>query len=775
MRIGPTIYRLRWLILLAWLGVGAALSVIAPRLDPAAHEPASFLPADNEYSRAADAIAESFPKSSGLSQVVVVFERTDAGLSRADLAAVEAVAGAIREARPPITTQRDLEGIAIRSPADLPLKTNPLESPDGKAALVIVEVPANFITIRSARIVDHVRDVLIEADLPDGLSAAVTGSSGFGHDYALATEESHRSIGLVTLIAVVVILLLVYRSPIAALIPLAAISAAAFVAMKVLAVGQHFGMHVGTGEKVFVFVLIYGAGMDYSMLFISRFREGLSAGLDKGAAAGEGLGATLAAILASAGTDTLGLLMLSAAEYRVFRTAGLAIAAALIVALAASVTLVPALAGLFGKNLFWPGWGQPWRRRDARGPDGPATIQDVARPSRGFWPAVGRLVTHKPVWVLVIVLALLAVPSVRGARLRWVYDALAEIEPESPEGVGNAAVGIEAARRHWPVGQIAPVTVLVRSDAKLPTRAWKELAGELTDVIGGLPDVDDVRSLAQPLGNKANSVSRTFLLFAGSRVRAEYLSADGNAMRLQVVLDKPSLNLAAMDDLDAIRRSVEQTLAKAQAATSAPATSRAASAPAGPAFVAHYAGATAEMAAIRAVTQADFHRVAVLVLAVIFVMILVLLRDAILSAFIVAATGVSYLATLGLAYWLVCLAGQDGLDWKVEVFLFVVMVAVGVDYSIFLAARVSQEARSLPVPDAVRNAVVHTGPVISSCGLIMAATLGSLMAGRLKLLVQLGLALSLGMLIDTFVIRPLLLPAFIRLVKRTGKIPRFLE
>ena len=105
------------------------------------------------------------------------------------------------------------------------------------------------------------------------------------------------------------------------------------------------------------------------------------------------------------------------------------------------------------------------------------------------------------------------------------------------------------------------------------------------------------------------------------------------------------------------------------------------------------------------------------------------------------------------------------------------MVAVGVDYSIFLAARVSQEARNTAgnVAAAVRNAVIHTGPVISSCGLIMAATLGSLMAGQLKLFVQLGLALSLGMLIDTFVIRPLLLPAFITLVKRTGKIPRFLE
>jgi len=767
MRIGPTIYRWRWLILLSWLGVGAGLCVTAPRLDPASHEPDSFLPADSDYSRAADALRESFPHSSGLSQAVVVFERA-AGLTPADLAAVEAVAASIARARPPITTGRDLEGISVRSPAGLPLKTNPLKSPDGAAALVIVDVPANFITIRSSRMIDHVRNVLEKADLPPGLAAAVTGSSGFGHDYALAAEASHRNIGLVTLAAVVVILLLVYRSPLAALVPLVAISAAAFVAMKVLAIGQHFGMHVGTGEKVFVFVLIYGAGMDYSMLFISRFREGLSAGLDRGAAGGEGLGATLAAILASAGTDTLGLLMLSAAEYRVFQTAGLAIAAALIVALAASVTMVPALAGIFGRSLFWPG------RVGTRQRPGPFAA---------FWPAVGRLATGKPFWVLAIVLALLAVPGVRGARLRWVYDALAELDPAAPAGVGNAAAGIQSARRHWAVGQIAPVTVLVRADAPLPAGLWRKLAGELTDAVRGAPGVNDVRSLTQPVGGNAGpgltnleaAADWLKLQLASARVRAEYLSADGRAMRLQAVLDKPSLNLAAMDDLAGIRRTVEQTLSTFTPAPATSTTSQAATAPARPKLAAHFAGATAEMAAIRSVTQADFHRVAALVLAVIFVMILVLLRDPILSAFIVAATGVSYLATLGLAYWIIALAGQDGLDWKVEVFLFVVMVAVGVDYSIFLAARVSQEARTLPVDRAVQNAVVHTGPVISSCGLIMAATLGSLMAGRLKLFVQLGLAMSLGMLIDTFVIRPLLLPAFITLAKRTGRIPRFLE
>jgi RND superfamily putative drug exporter len=183
----------------------------------------------------------------------------------------------------------------------------------------------------------------------------------------------------------------------------------------------------------------------------------------------------------------------------------------------------------------------------------------------------------------------------------------------------------------------------------------------------------------------------------------------------------------------------------------------------------HVGGITAEMADVRATTQADFLRVAALCLAVIFLIVLALLKDPFLSAFMVAATLLSYLATLGISGWVFTgLMGEAGLDWKVEIFLFVVLIVVGQDYNIFLASRLAQEALSLPLLRATRQAVVHTGPVISSCGIIMAATLGSLMAGDLQMLRQLGFALSLGMIIDTFIVRPLLLPAFVALTGRAG-------
>ena len=347
----------------------------------------------------------------------------------------------------------------------------------------------------------------------------------------------------------------------------------------------------------------------------------------------------------------------------------------------------------------------------------------------------------------------LAIPALRGARLTWVYDTLTELRRNDDAPIGNAAVGIDTARRHWPVGETSPVGVLITTDQPSDTDSWHLASQEITKALVGLDGIQNVRSLTSPLGNEVSALGQAAInLLAKSKIQAEYLSPDTRAIRLSVILDEPAFSLAAMDLLAQVRQTVQQHAQQI------------------PRAEVHLTGATAEMVDIKSVTQSDFYRVAGLALAVIFAMVFLLLRDVWLSAFMVASTVLSYFATLGLSHGVfVGLLGQEGLDWKVEVFLFVVMVAVGVDYNIFLASRLAQEARRLPGKLATCRAIIHTGPVISSCGLIMAATLGSLMAGDLQLLRQLGLALALGMLIDTFLVRPLLLPAFAAATKRTGR------
>lgn len=745
MTVGFPLIRRRWYVLAFWVVGTLALGLLVNRVDPSANELTNFLPDNTPHSLAIAAMKEYFPNNSHLSEAVLIFERRQNKLTSEDLQTIDRVADRIRNPSD-VATGEDLIGIQVQSPGSILSGNNPLKSrvtDRGQAALIVVSIPANFITLRSDRIVDHAHAILADETLPEDLSVAVTGSSGFGHDYADAADRSHSQSLHVTLVAVIVILLLVYRAPLAALVPLVAISIAAFVAMKMLAITQHFGMHVGTAEKIFVIVLLYGAGTDYSLFFLSRFREFLNQGLGGHEASSKALDATFPAILASAGTDTAGLLMLCFAQYQVFRTTGPAVAIALLVALLAAVTLVPVAAAIAGRKLFWP---------DRPNQTGVGKLLGFGR--RKVWPNVARMVTDRPVFMLIAVLIVLGIPAVQGTQLTWVYDTLTALRLNEQDRVGNSAVGIETVKRHWPIGQIAPVQILIRSDSRLDEKKWEEFSQKLSGSLVTLEGVDGVRSLTRPLGEPLDGLEGAIVKAAGwTRITAEYLSDDLRASRLSVVLSSPAFSLEAMESVKRIRRTAQKAMLAEKIKGEV-----------------HLTGATAEMIDIRTVTQADFYRVAALSLCVIFVMIVMLMRDVILSAVMVASTVLSYFATLGISYWVFAnLLGSEGLDWKVEVFLFVVMVAVGVDYNIFLVSRLAQEARKLPIKEATRLAVIHTGPVISSCGMIMAATLGSLMAGDLALLHQLGFALALGMLIDSFLIRPLLLPGFIALTGRTGR------
>jgi len=775
-------------IITAWLLAIALAICLKPQEGSARKEPTSFLPEDTPTRIAVTKLTAHFGHTVGLSEAVVVLKRSGGPLSDEDYRTIEKLTERIAKPSDELNGPEDLDGVSFRSPGaiSVPRRSNPYiatETPAGQAALIKINIPANFITSRSARIVRHVRSILAseKSSFPNGLSASVTGSSAFGLDYARAAKKSHLHTFIVTIAAVVLILLVIYRAPLAALVPLGGISAAAIIALALLEAGNvYLGMSTGLAEKIFTIVLLYGAGTDYTLLLISRQREFLCSGMSHQQATGEALNHTLPALLASAGTDTAGLMMLTFADYGLFRSAGPAIAVALLVALSAVVTLVPAIVVIIGARVYWPSHPDRENRR-----------LTSARPV--VWRRIASMVTARPGTVLAIALAMLAVPAVRGANLKWVYDTLADLD-----GSYEAAQGARTVQDYWPIGEISPVNVLIEAPGAIDDERWLEISAKLSatvnDIRGGNGKAaHDIRSLTAPLGEDIDPTTEEFLKKAMAakppetpqsqptrrgifgllqdganaitglmqnklrevRERAieEYVSPDRSAMRIEIILDKPAMTLQAMSIADEIRNDLSSTLARENFKGAV-----------------HLAGATAQTMDIRSVTSRDFYRIAVLALGVIFLIVWLLLKDLLLSGFMVLSTLLSYWTTLGITYWVFAgILGAAGLDWKVEIFLFVVMMAVGQDYNIFLAARVSQEARHMKARRACRHAIVHTGPVISSCGLIMAATLGSLMVGDMALLQQLGFAMALGMLIDSFIVRPLVLPAFIALTGRTGQ------
>ena len=208
--MGRLIYQFRWLIVVAWVAAALALAGIAPKSDSTVGETTDLLPADTPVHLALGELAKHFGDKSGLSAIVVVFERRLAPLSNDDIAQIERVAALIAQPRAGESIDTELNSVAIRSPATLALagKANPLISEDGHAGLIWVSLPYNYASKPAARLVKHVQEIVAGFALPGGVTAAVTGSAGYGYDYEIALERSHKKTLIVTLVSVILILLL---------------------------------------------------------------------------------------------------------------------------------------------------------------------------------------------------------------------------------------------------------------------------------------------------------------------------------------------------------------------------------------------------------------------------------------------------------------------------------------------------------------------------------------------------------------------------------------
>lgn len=720
--------------------VALLLAMLAPKPDMTIGESSDLLPAETPVHVALEQLSKHFADNSSISSIVIVVERRDGTLSAEDLTEIEKIAAALATARPDEDCQAELARISVRSPAMFSLagQANPLLSRDGHAALIWLGLPYNYVTKQAARLVKHAQQVVASRQLSPGLTAVVTGSAGFGYDYGIATQRSHDKTSRVTVIAVLAILLLVYRAPVAAVVPLLAISLGALVVFKLLAIAGRFGFHNGMAEQIFTFVLLYGAGVDYSLLFMSRYREFLDQGHARRDAIATALDASMPTIFSSAAMTIAGVGMLCFARFSVFHDAGPAVMLAVAMAAVVASSLVPAMLAIAGRSAFWPAKDHA-----------PKVNPGDSRLSP--WPRIARLVVARPGWVMAITCLALIPPALSAFAIDWNYDAIYSLKASYPARQGEAIV-----ERHWPVGEITPITVLSVADHAQFTESWRSVAAQFATDLRSVADIEDIRCLSQPLGHEATPAENAALmLLGGGKVVSQYVSSDGMAMRTSVVLKVPPFSHGALNDAAAIANAAQASLAKShwQGRT-------------------YLTGATAEMVDIRAITRQDFRRVAALALAAILLVVTVVLRELSTALFILAATVLSYLATLGITSWVFHLLGGSGLEWKVQMLLFIVLVAVGQDYSIFFAMRLKQEHRHLPVREAIERSLIFTGPVISSCGLIMAATLGSIMAADVQTLVQLGFAFAVGMLIDTFIVRPLLLPAFIVLYQREGGEPK---
>ena len=764
--IANLVIRRGWVIVVAWLVFTAGLYLIAPPWDQVSRDDnVRFFPPGYPSVVGQELLERGFPRDAASSQVVLVYERLGGQLTDADLAYVEVVATSLFKFA---ETDPDLGLKKIdthRTPVIGPRLVSAPRQGLGQAVLTIVSLNGTHLAKSSRLAVDKIDTFLGKRSPgPAGLGLAMTGSAVVGHDMNGASSASIHNTTNATIALVVIILLVVYRSPLLALTPLLTIALSVQASLWAIALltqvpALHF--QVIDITNVFVIVVLFGAGTDYCLFLIARYREELIRGRSRDDALRESISQVGGALVASAGTVIVGLGMLWWSTFAKIRYTGPAIALSLAVGLVASLTLAPVLLHWLRGAIFWP-FRQPHHEKGA----------DVEResleqmPLSGFWLAVADLVVRRPGLILVGSVLVLAYPAYCGYHTRPNYSQLADLDADRP-----SVKGAKIIQKYFAVGEIGISSVLIdHPGVDFRQQAGRDVMDAVSRQIAAVRNVAEVRSVSQPLGKPVKpAAQRTFLErqlegFMRAAVDSRYVSLNPTDKADRFHVTRVDVVFSTDPFSDASLQALEAVLATVKSATE-PGKPLAGSRHIG------LTGATASVDDLKKVTTQDEWWMYVRVTIGVYVILVILLRRPFICLYLIATVILGYLASLGVTelVFKALHTGPDpwvGLDWKVGFFLYVILVAVGEDYNIFLMSRVIEEEAKHGVVEGTRLAVAHTGGIISSCGLIMAGTFGSMLTGSLTALRELGFALGLGVLLDTFLVRPILVPAFVVLIDR---------
>ncbi|MFY9921492.1 MAG: MMPL family transporter [Mycobacterium sp.] len=643
--------RFSWLLALAVLFVSGALMGLIGSDDSSEQSPVP-VPSNAESTRA-DAVRAQLPGGDRVPAILVFSRRDGAALSPSDLGAIK---------QQPV-----------------------MVSDDGLAAVATVPLDAGLSGFALNDAVKSLRESAADG-LPDDLRVEVTGGPAFGADIANSFSGANITLLAVTALVVALLLIVTYRSPVLWLVPLAVIGFADRVAAVVgSAIAQAVGMTPDGSTSGITSVLVFGAGTNYALLLISRYREELGRNDNHRDALRVAVRQAGPAILASNATVVLALLTLLLASSPSTRSLGVQAAAGLVVAAVFVLLVLPPLLALFGRRLFWP------------------FVPKVgAKPltDSGVWHRIADAVARRPARVSAVAIASLALLC-----LGLLTTPIGLSQTEQFRVQAESVSGYDTLAAHFPSGLTNPTRVIAATS-------------KATEVEAAITSTPGVVS-ANPAGASPDGLSQWSVV-----LRAEPASDE------------------AFKTIDTLRDSVHSVDSGALVG-----------------------GPDAQARDASAAAAHDRLVIIPAILAVVLIVLYVLLRSALAPLILVAVTVLSALAALGLGSWAsVHVFGFPALDDTAPLFAFLFLVALGVDYTIFLVTRAREETPAHGTRDGIVRAVSATGAVITSAGIVLAAVFCVLGVLPLIVLTQVGIIVGLGILLDTFVVRTVIIPALFTLI-----------
>lgn len=666
--------RTKWLVVLFWLVVIVAAAPLAQKLtDAQDNQASSWLPGSAESTQVLDISEEFRPEQI---PAIVVYAR-ESVLTADDRARITEDLGELKELR-----AHGIRGAETRGPV-----FDTKDAGAAKAAQIFVPITMDEKGWeRISPAVDSIRER--SGDSTGGLAVHVTGPGGTSADFSEAFEGIDSTLLLSAAGVVIVILLITYRSPILLLVPLLAAIVSLFAAQALIyLLAEHAGLTVNGQSAGILTVLVFGAGTDYALLLVARYREELRRHEDRHEAMQLALHRAGPAVIASGATVVVSMLVLLTADMNSTRGLGPVAAIGVAVALLAMLSLFPALLVVCGRWLFWP-------LIPHNGSDEPT--------ERGIWARMGRRIAHRPRLTWSITAVALAAMALGLTQLRAEGLSNADSFTDKPDSI----VGQEVQGKYFPAGSGDPLVIVANADQ----------AEEVRSTVAQTRGVD-AASIGVPPGSKPES---------GGRVLFEATPTD------------PS-------DSDAAKQTVERVRDAVHAVPDADA---------------KVGGGTAALLDMDRATAHDNKLVIPLVLVVVLLILAVLLRALIAPLLLIATVVLSFSAALGIS----ALAFRHLFDYAGEstdfpLFVFVFLVALGIDYNIFLSTRIREEAGRQGTRAGVLTGLAATGAVITSAGLVLAGTFAALGTLPMVAFAEIGFAVALGVLLDTFVVRSVLVTA----------------
>ncbi len=624
-----------------------------------------------------------------------------------------------------------------------------------------------------------------------GLQLLKTGSAAIGGETLIAARSAIQYTEVFTIVMILAILVIVYRAPLLVAVPMISIGVAVITSTALVtwltqasANNALFGLdlRVFTTSRIFVVVILFGAGTDYCLFLIARLREEATKGGEWSQCCARALSGVSGALIGSALTTIVGLGMLWIAEFGKFHYTGPIIGLCLSVGLLVCMTFTPALLQLLGPKVFWPSRAESVDPSDEFSPT--QKLSGSAGIGAGLWPWIALFITRQPVLLLVLGIGILLFPAVHGweHENEVTYDLSSELDSQA-----ESRRGLRLLQQNFDIGEINPVTVLIVKPASTDEKSIEKETKALAKELYSLPKIVAVRTADDPLGDFPPE--REMGLLSGDawrrralrshRIAREYFFSSlpqysDRLARLDVVVDGDPFSL---DTATLVAQIKSRLATEAKQADS-------------PWFGSQIllTGTTPSIMDLREVTLQDNRRIKIAVVLAVLAVLLVVIRWVGLCLYLIGTVLLSYYATLGMSLvWFRWMYGDEfvGLDWKLPLFLFVILVAVGQDYNVYLVARIIEEQKKLGWITALRKAVSRTGGIITACGLVMAATFFSMTSSAwfppiahalglasadehfaLRGIIELGFALGLGVLIDTFYVRTILVPSFVAIMGR---------